>query len=50
MGCRVSRALAFHGLFIAFGFPQLLTMGWVVLIASGIMFAMGVQKDDMESV
>jgi len=40
--------LALHGLFVAFGFgvPLLLTLSWVLLIASGIMFVLGVQKDN----
>ena len=43
-------ALALHSLFIAFGFgmPLLLTLSWVLIVASGIMFILGVQKDDME--
>jgi len=40
-------ALALHGLFIAFGFgmPVVLTLSWVLLIAGGIMFILGVQND-----
>jgi len=40
-------ALALHGLFIAFGFgmPLVLTMSWVLLIAGGIMFILGVKND-----
>ncbi len=42
--------LALHGLFIAFGsgMPLLLTLSWILLVASGIMFILGVQKDDMK--
>ena len=44
-------ALALHGLFVAFGFgmPLLLVLSWVLLVVSGIMFVIGVQKDNMES-
>jgi len=40
-------ALALHGLFIAFGFgmPWMLVLSWAFLIASGIMFVVGVQRD-----
>jgi len=43
--------LSLHGLFIAFGsgVPLLLTLSWVLLVTSGIMFILGVQKDDMEN-
>jgi len=43
--------LALHGLFIAFGFgiPAMLTLNWVLLIAGGIMFIIGV-KNDKENV
>jgi hypothetical protein len=43
--------LALHGLFVAFGFgmPLLLVLSWILLALSGILFVLGVQKDDMES-
>ena len=44
-------ALALHSLLVAFGFgmPLLLVLSWIFLIASGIMFVTGVQKDNMET-
>jgi hypothetical protein len=44
-------ALALHGLFVALGFgmPLLLVLSWVLLVISGIMFVIGVQKDNMVS-
>jgi hypothetical protein len=43
--------LALHGLFVAFGFgmPPLLVLSWILLILSGILFVLGVQKDGKES-
>jgi len=40
-------ALVLHGLFIAFGFgmPVVLVLSWVLLIAGGTMFVLGVQND-----
>jgi len=40
--------LALHGLFIAFGFGMsvVLTLSWVLLIAGGIMFILGVNNDE----
>jgi len=40
-------ALALHGLFIAFGFgmPVVLTLSWLLLIACGTMFILGVKND-----
>ena len=40
-------ALALHGLFVAFGFgiPVMLTLSWILLIAGGAMFILGVQND-----
>lgn len=39
--------LALHGILVAFGFgmPVLLTLSWVFLVASGVMFVRGVQGD-----
>lgn len=44
-------ALALHGLLIAFGFgvPVVLTLSWLLLIACGTMFILGV-KNDKETV
>jgi len=44
-------ALALHSLLVAFGFgvPLLLVLSWIFLVVSGIMFVIGVQKDDTET-
>ena len=38
---------ALHGLLVSFGFgiPFLLTLNWILLVAAGIMFILGVQND-----
>jgi hypothetical protein len=43
--------MALHGLLVAFGFgmPLLLVLSWIFLVVSGMMFIIGVRKDDIES-
>lgn len=44
-------AFTIHSLLLAFGFgmPVLLVLSWIILVVCGIMFVIGVQKDDMET-